>query len=178
VDDAAQVRVRERIRGLAEQPPHLVDRAPRLVLEQLRDVAAADERHDEVGDPVALPHVVDRHDVGVCELGGRLGLTREAGAEGGIVRELRGEDLDRDEPLEPEIARPIDHGHAAAADLVLDLVLVAEGVGDAVAEGIGHGGDTRETATFVSGADAGAGRGCANAGRCGRRSSGNADTRI
>ena len=59
--------------------------------------------------------------------------------------ELGGEDLDGHETLEAEVAGPVHHGHPAAADLVLDLVLMAQRGGDAVAQaglGVGHGGDT------------------------------------
>jgi hypothetical protein len=146
VDDTAQVRVGEGVGRLAEEPAHLVDRPTRLMLEELGDVAPSHERHDEVRDAVPLADVVDRHDVGMGELGGRLRLAGESDAERRVVGQLRGKDLDRHEALEPEVAGPVHDGHPAAPDLVLDPVLVAQRVGDAVAQGVGlevgHVGDT------------------------------------
>src|SRR5438270_529304 len=84
---------------------------------------------------IEIPPVGDVTELGVRELGRGLSLAREPGAEGRVVRELGREDLDRHEPLEPEVAGPIDDGHAASADLVLDLILMAQRFGDAVAEG-------------------------------------------
>jgi hypothetical protein len=78
------------------------------------------------------------------------------------VGELGGEDLDGHEALEPEIPGPVHDGHPAAADLVLDLVLVAQRGGDTVAQGVrgggrgGHGLGYAVAGKFVSRCAAGA----------------------
>ena len=44
--------------------------------------------------------------------------------------ELRRQRLDRDEPVEPAIAREVDDAHAAAPDHFLDRVLRRDGFGE------------------------------------------------
>ena len=50
-----------------------------------------------------------------------------------VSAELRGElgaqHLEGDRPLVPDVAREIDGGHAAAAELALDRITAGEGVG-------------------------------------------------
>src|SRR3569833_1916560 len=43
---------------------------------------------------------------------------------------MRRKRLDRDEPIEPQIARAVHHAHAAATDLTLQLVLSGECAGE------------------------------------------------
>ena len=48
-----------------------------------------------------------------------------------VGREMRRQRLDRDAPIELEVAREVDDAHAAAADLALELVLPGERGGEA-----------------------------------------------
>lgn len=43
-------------------------------------------------------------------------------------RQLRVEDLEGDQPFVPKVAGEIDHGHAAPAELALDVVAVTQGI--------------------------------------------------
>ena len=74
----------------------------------------------------------------VRQLRRRLRLAREAQPNGGVVRELRRQHLDRDRAVEAEVAGAVDDGHAAAPDFAFDVVLLAERGDDAVVERIAH----------------------------------------
>ena len=71
---------------------------------------------------VHLVDRVDRDDVRVRELRRGLGLAQEARADLGAVGELRGQDLDRDHPLEAAVLGAIDDAHPPATDLAIELV--------------------------------------------------------
>ncbi len=63
------------------------------------------------------PDVVDRHDGGVLQLGGDLGLLAEAGLERGDVGEAVGaDDLERHDPPQVQILDPPHRAHAALPD--------------------------------------------------------------
>jgi hypothetical protein len=55
---------------------------------------------------------------------GRRGphLPDEPLAEGRVVGEFGGQDLQRHRPVQPAVRRTVDDSHPAAADLLLDLV--------------------------------------------------------
>ena len=101
------------------------------VLEQASlDVLHDDERHERL-DAGRLAHdllagVEDAHDRGVRHLRGGLRLPAEPRAEGGVVRERRLEQLDRDAAAEPAVGADVDVGHAAAPDEFADLVAARE----------------------------------------------------
>jgi len=54
------------------------------------------------------------------------------------VGELRRQNLDRDWPVQAAVAGAVDDGHAAAANFVLELVLLADCGEDAVVQRVGH----------------------------------------
>ena len=101
---------------------------PRIVPSRVSSARTAVERlafeilHDEVLDAILISHVVERADVGMRELRDRLGLPLETlpkiPAPGESVRQH----LDRDDPLEPRVPRPIDLSHPARAEGREDLV--------------------------------------------------------
>ena len=64
--------------------------------EQIREAAAAQEAHHEVGGVGLPPVVVQRHDVRVLEPGDELCLALEAPDEVGMIGELGRHRLDRD----------------------------------------------------------------------------------
>ena len=69
-----------------------------------------------------LADVVQRTDVRVIQRGDGARFTVEALPELRIGCELRGENLDGDDAVEPRIAGPIDLAHAAGAKGGLNLV--------------------------------------------------------
>ena len=76
-----------------------------------------------IGTPGRVVHRVDRADVGMVERGGRARLgQRGAGRD----RAVRLEDLERHGPVELEVARQVDPGERARADLRLDQVVREE----------------------------------------------------
>ena len=81
-------------------------------------------RH-EVGVGVLAP-VVDGDDVGVGQVGRRLGLAAEPLDEVRVGGELGEQHLDGDQTVEQQVARQEDVGHAAAPDALLDFVAVVE----------------------------------------------------
>ena len=63
----------------------------------------------------------------MLEAGRDLDLPHEAlGAE--RMGQLLVQDLERHRPIVPEIARQVDRSHAAAAELALEQVAIAEGI--------------------------------------------------
>jgi hypothetical protein len=131
VHHAARVGVGERVGHLGEHAPHVVHRHRAAVVEALAEVLAVDARHHEEHQPVGLVDRVDRDDVRVRELRGRLGLAQEARADLGAVGELGRQHLDRHLALEAAVARPVDHAHAAAPHLGPELVRARHGAADA-----------------------------------------------
>jgi hypothetical protein len=138
VHDAARVRVGERVGHVGEDAADDGHRRARLPGEPRAEALAVDERHREEGDAGALVHREDRHHVRVRETGGRLGLAQEAGAHVGAEGEVRREHLEGDAAPEAQVAGLVHHRHGAAPHLALDLVLVADGRGDALAELVDH----------------------------------------
>ncbi len=83
---------------------------------------AADVLHHEVVVLTRLTHVVRADDVGVIELSGGATFLVEAADELLVVRELLGQDLHRDMPIEAELLGK-EHGcHRSRAELLQDLV--------------------------------------------------------
>ena len=70
--------------------------------------------HDVV-QAVAVPHLVDLHDVGVDQRGGRLRLALETLQIDVVVGQGRLEDLHRHPPLQPALLGQVDLGHGPAA---------------------------------------------------------------
>ncbi len=93
---------------------------------------------------LVLAHFVDRHDPGMIEVGGGLGLGPEA-LHIGLIGELAGEDhLQRHRPAKADLGGLKDDAHAAAGDLARDLVVAkvadaAAGSRLAVAAGLAGG---------------------------------------
>ena len=92
------------------------------LLDQRLEARTAHVAHREVEDPIDLVRVIDRDRVRMVERGGQLGLAEEAGAEGLVERELRGDHLQRDLSPEPVVRRDVHRPHAAAAEERLDRV--------------------------------------------------------
>jgi hypothetical protein len=91
-------------------------------LDQGADVPVTDVAHRDEQHAVGLTCLEYRNDVGVLDAGGSARLADEALPEGLVLAEVRSQHLERDGTTEPQVQCAVDHGHAAAADLFLDLV--------------------------------------------------------
>ena len=123
MDHAAVVRGGEAGGGLVDRPRRLLRRHLVLALEPGRERLALDELHGEIGLPLPLADVVDLDDVRVVERGHGAGLAQEALLDALVVRERRGQHLDRDVAAERRLVALVDHAHAAAAQLGDDVVV-------------------------------------------------------
>lgn len=121
MDNSLPVRLVQRIRDLGAVTQHLIERQ-RPVHEAVRERLALEIFHDEVLDAILIPHVVECTDMGMRELRDGLGLPLEALPNLRASGELVLQHLDRDGPLKPCIARPIDLSHSARAEGREDLV--------------------------------------------------------
>ena len=83
------------------------------------EVIALDVRHHEVDEIVSLFDGVDRNDVRMIQLRGRLGFAQESLPDVGAEAQLRRQDLDRDLALETFVSRAIHDPHTATTDLAL-----------------------------------------------------------
>src|SRR5262249_48074500 len=77
---------------------------------------AVDELHAEVVQAVVLADLVDRDDLGVVEVGHRLGLVAESPDLLGAGPGPRPDHLDGDQAVEAELAGLVDDPHAAVAE--------------------------------------------------------------
>ena len=124
VDDAAGVAVVERLGDLRPDVEDVAE-AERAFAQELPQVRAGQDRHDEEERPLVPAEVVDRDDAGVVHLRDDLGLALEALL--GVLREVPGRDqLDRDLAVQDGVLRAVDDAHPAAAELGEDLVAVGE----------------------------------------------------
>ena len=106
---------RDRPRGVARPVDELT--------QARRQTAARDELHAEVAETRVLTHFVNRHDVGMIEIGDCLGFEAKAPA---IV--FGGEDagqnhFESDRPIQAHLARFKDNAHAAARQLANQFVV-------------------------------------------------------
>ena len=137
VDQAGSVGGRE---ALTDGEEDLEDRRPRrrVSLEPGVEGEAVDELHRQVDLVLVRADVVDRDDVGVRELGHRLGLALEASAGVGVGRQ---QELERDLAIELRVVRGVDHPHPALADEVEDDVAADDLAGlERPLEGVVEGG--------------------------------------
>ena len=124
MDDRERVGGAQGVGGLAHDPPRLVHGQLATTADPPGDRLAVDVSHDEVDQPLSLADRVNRDDVRVGQLGGRLGLAGEPLADVLLEGELGWKNLDGHAALEPLVAGPVHHTHPAAADLALDGVRV------------------------------------------------------
>jgi len=132
------MRVRQRVRDVSENATREVERRPPLPLEIRGETLALDERHDEENESVHFVDAVDRHDVRVTQLRGRLRLPQKPGANLLAKRELRGQELDGNGPAKTNIARAKHHAHATTTDLIGDLVPRSDGRDEASEQLVRH----------------------------------------
>ena len=112
----------ERRGHLADDRPDPVRGQRALPLQQRADVAALHVAHGDKEGAVGLAGLVDRDDVRVVNRGRRPRLADEPLPEPGVLGQRRGEQLQRDPPSQPLVGGPVDHGHPAQADLLLQQI--------------------------------------------------------
>jgi len=118
MDDAAFVRVRERVDDVVQNSEHLSRRELRALAEGALQGFSLDERHGEVEQITMRAGGVERDDVRVLELRRDLDLAAEsitvhAGGEGGR------KDFDHNIPIQRALRREEHSAHAAARQLAL-----------------------------------------------------------
>ena len=126
VDDAAPVGGPEPPRDVGRDAGGVGD-GERAALEAGRERLAVVARHREVEPAVVgLVRFVDRAEVGVVHGGDGVGLGEEPRARLRVGGEVGGEHLHGDEPVEPGVARAVDHAHRPPAKLLDQLVAPGE----------------------------------------------------
>ena len=96
--------------------------------ETVFQAAAFHQLHAEVRQATHLADFVDRHDVGVLELGGVLGLAQETAQVGGTRPVAEPDHFHRDDPIQALLPGFVDDPHPAAGD-GLEQIVVAERAG-------------------------------------------------
>ena len=94
-----------------------------LSLQQIAELLALDELHGDESGAVRFVDLEDGGDVRMVERGGRLGLLDEAPPPFLVGDQFRRQHLESHLAIELGVEGPVDDPHAAAADLVEDLVV-------------------------------------------------------
>ena len=126
MDDPARVRECQAARDLDRQTNGLAHGQRAVPVDALLERVAGQVLHDDVGEPVDLADVVDRHDVRVGELREGLGLADEQLAQALIAGGLRVQDLDGDVTVERLVAGEVDLGGSAHPERLQDAVALVE----------------------------------------------------
>ena len=122
VDNPPRMGVLQRLGDLGGKMQRLppVEGAPLLHI--LFESQAVNELHHDIVRIPGMVHVVHRYNIGMGQHGHRLALRMEPAAEVLVPAELLLEDFHRHKAVEPVTSGPIDHGHAAPADLLEYLI--------------------------------------------------------
>ncbi len=126
VNQAHAVRVFERRQRLVEQPFGLIERTRPMPLDHLRQTRAGDVLHGIPGEAGAALNVVDAHDVRMPQPRRELRLPTKPLRHARVRGERGMQDLDRHVALEGQVAGAIHPPEAAGADLLEQLVVVAQ----------------------------------------------------
>ena len=128
VHHAASVRVGERVGDVLQQAHAFARRQRAGARDTLREALALDEAHHERQHALAFLDGVHRHDVGMREARRDAGLPHEPLAQHRIGREGLRQHLDGHMAVELQVAPEVDGAHAAAPELALHRIAVAERV--------------------------------------------------
>ena len=120
MDEAPLVRRVERLCNRPEQRDRALRGERSLLRDQLVQVDAVDEPHDDVEAPVLLACVEHLDDARVVDLGGRAPFALEPAAERRVGGEIGRQELDCTGLVEPQVAAAVHGAHAAATDHRLD----------------------------------------------------------
>jgi hypothetical protein len=126
VDDPGPVGGAERRGRFAEDATRLGDGELLSPIERRGETPAVDQRHGEERRPLTFPDGVDGDDVGVPQLGDRLGLAVEALEQGDRGDEVAAQGLHGNLPLQPPVVGDVHLGEAAAAEQAPHLAPRAE----------------------------------------------------
>ena len=102
----------------------------RPILDNVGKALAFDVIHREVVSTVVLAYLVDGNDVGMLEVGCRLGLVAKPLDVGLTGQFPRKDHLQGDNPVEAYLPSPVDDAHAATNDLFDNLVVAEISDGD------------------------------------------------
>ena len=141
MNESDAVRVLQRGEAFGQQALGLLQREIAVALHDLRQIRSRHELH-RVPCQAGAPHdVVDADDVRMAEPRRELGLAPEALHDTGIGDERGMQDLDRHVAFEREVSRAIHPPEATAANLLEQLVVVAQGAAESPLEALfRHGG--------------------------------------
>ncbi len=93
-----------------------------ILAQPLLQTATFDQPRAEIVLAAGLAHFVDWNDVRVIELGGRFRLGTEALDHRGRRQRPSRDHLERDDTIQPDLSRAVDHPHAPARDFLDDFV--------------------------------------------------------
>ena len=126
MDHATGVRIRQRIGHFIQPPPHIGHRKRPSLLQLRSEIVALNAGHHEEHEIAHLVHGINRDDVGMTQLGRSLRLPQKPRPDVATERQLRRQHLDRHEPLETLIARPIHDPHATPTNLLIEFICSTE----------------------------------------------------
>src|SRR5207253_707072 len=127
MDEARAMRGAERGADLAHERRHLSRRAAAVALQELAEVHAAEELHDEEeGALFELARVVDGDDAGMIDPGHGARLLLEAHPHFGVVEVLGLDQLHGHGAIELLVVRLVELGHAARGDAADEAVAPAD----------------------------------------------------
>jgi hypothetical protein len=92
-------------------------------LDHLAEIHPVHKLHDEVVERADVAEVVNGDDAGMIQFRERPGFASEALRERGVATRFRGQDFQRDDPIELRLAGLVNDAHAAAANQFQDFEL-------------------------------------------------------
>ena len=125
VDDPLAVRVLQRVANLRHDGQNLPG-GQTVGLQHLPQTHAVHKLHQEVIKLARLTQVIHIHDVWVVQSGQGARFTSKSLGEGRVAGELRRQNLQRDQPVQASLARPVNRTHAAGAQQAKNLELWEE----------------------------------------------------
>ena len=124
VKDTAAMRGLDSFGDLSPDPRRFADGQPSDAFDPLAQGLASYQLHDDVGVPLGQGAVViEVRDVGMPDAGDGAGLASEPLPGLGVGDHVVPEELDRDGPVELDVAALVDGPHAAPRDQSLQPVL-------------------------------------------------------
>jgi hypothetical protein len=121
MNDTLTVGLVQRVGDLDAMSQRLLHREWTL-LQAVRERLPLQLFHDQEVDVALVPDVVQHADVRVVEGGNRPRLALEALAQGGVVGDVRRQDLDGHAAIQPRVACAIDFAHPPGGEQSQDLV--------------------------------------------------------
>ena len=97
--------------------------------DQRAELRSVDPSRGDVHGAALLPGLVQRDDVGVVERGQRPGLAAQSLTDHRVARHLGVHKLERDGPVQAQLAGSVEHADTAGAHNALDLIAGDDGPG-------------------------------------------------